>query len=66
METKGMKICTCPACGAVLEYDGMAYRCEAHGLWYVYSTNLLIHAPSGEHMVRDRFTMPWEAASPGI
>ncbi len=60
METKVVNGYTCPTCGAPLESDGITYRCEQHGLWYVYSANLLVHGPTNEHKVRDRFTMPWE------
>ena len=61
MENKVVNVYTCPTCGAPLESDGMAYRCDQHGLWYMYSPKLLVRAPNNEHKVRDRFTMPWEA-----
>jgi hypothetical protein len=51
---------TCPTCGSRLEQDGRTFRCEQHGLWQLYGTRLLVHVPSDEHKVRDRFTMPWE------
>lgn len=60
METLTMKAYACPTCGAHLEIDGTAYRCEEHGAWYAYGANLLVHAPSEESKVHDRFTLPWE------
>lgn len=64
METNTMKVHACPTCGAQLVSDGTAYRCEEHGLWVAYGSNLLVHAPSDEYKVRDRFTMPWEGSHP--
>ena len=61
METNTMKAYACPSCGCQLASDGSAYRCEEHGLWLTYGANLLVRAPSNEHKIRDRFTMPWEA-----
>lgn len=63
METSTMKVYACPTCGHDLESDGSAYRCEEHGLWYTYGANLLVHGPSDEYKVHDRFTMPWESPS---
>lgn len=62
MEAATMKVYACPTCGCQLDREGNAYRCQEHGLWYAYGSNLLVLAPSGEHKVRDRFTMPWESA----
>ena len=63
MESNTMKVYACPTCGCQLASDGSAYRCEEHGLWFAYGGSLLVHAPSEEHRMRDRFTMPWEGAS---
>jgi hypothetical protein len=60
-ETSTMKAYVCPTCGAELMYDGTAYRCERHGMWYSYGANLLVLGPSDEHKLRDRFMMPWES-----
>lgn len=60
METGTMKVYACPTCGSQLKSDGTAFRCEEHGLWYTYGANLLVHAPTDDHKIRDRFTMPWE------
>lgn len=60
METPTMKVYACPTCGCQLEYDGRAYRCEEHGLWYAYGTNLLVLAPDENRNGHDRFSMPWE------
>jgi hypothetical protein len=51
---------TCPTCGNRLDQDGRTFRCSEHGVWQLYGARLLVQAPTGEHKVRDRFTMPWE------
>ncbi len=60
METSTLIVFACPTCGCQLASDGSGYRCEEHGLWFAYGRNLLVHAPSDDHRIRDRFTMPWE------
>ncbi len=52
---------TCPTCGNRLDQDGRTFRCSEHGVWQLYGARLLVQAPTGEHKVRDRFTMPWES-----
>ncbi len=56
-----MRIHACPTCGRELCAEGAGYRCAEHGMWLSYGSKLLVLAPTGEHKVRDRFTMPWEA-----
>ena len=60
MEISTMKVYACPTCGAQLETDDAAYRCETHGTWYAYGANLLVHAPSEDSKASYHFAMPWE------
>ncbi|WP_025745781.1 hypothetical protein [Kallotenue papyrolyticum] len=60
METRVLNALLCPSCGLQLESDESGFRCIEHGLWLMYGERLLVHAPSEEYKLRDRFTMPWE------
>lgn len=57
---------SCPTCGRRLEQDGRLFHCEEHGMWQRYSATLLVHLPSEDSKVRDRFTMPWEAVPQAV
>lgn len=60
MDMHELIILTCPVCSKSLMQDGRTFRCIDHGVWQLYAARLLVQAPTGEHKVRDRFTMPWE------
>lgn len=49
----------CPDCGSRLSSERDLLRCETHGAFFVYGSQLLVRAPEQERQLPDTL-LPWE------